>query len=58
MENKLWIMILCIYLQYTADEFIVNRVKEQLACETIHDAAAAKKTYLAKIKTRQNQTKH
>ena len=50
-------MILCIYLQYTADEFIVNRVKEQLACETIHDAAAAKKTYLAKIKTRQNQTK-
>ena len=43
---------------YTADEFIVNRVKEQLACETIHDAAAAKKTYLAKIKTRQNQTKH
>ena len=48
-----------VYLPYTADEFIVNRVKEQLACETIHDAdaAAAKKTYLAKIKTRQNQTK-
>ena len=46
-------MILCIYLPYTADEFIVNKVKEQL----VHDAAAAKKTYVAKIKTRQNQTK-
>ena len=34
-------MILCIYLPYTADEFIVNRVKKQLTCETIYYAAAA-----------------
>ena len=44
MENKLRSMILCIYLPYTADEFIVNRVN---TCETIHYAAAAKKTYLS-----------
>ena len=50
-------MILCIYLPYTADEFIVNRVKKQLTCETIHYAAAAKKTYVANIKAIHHQTK-
>ena len=40
MESILCSLRLCICVPYTADESIVNRVKEQLTCKTIHDAAA------------------